>query len=355
MSPNDATPSTPPVAPPPSVSPPVFHNPLVDGYTPPMPQPESAPAPASTTPAQDFATELPPEPLPVHPPADPSVLDLQDLEEPHPPVIQAAPVRLAPVPKGNDVHAQGLAESAYSQPFSNVPAPHVAEAALMPLVPHKKKSSHTPLIIMLVLVLVGGLVLGAWYLSTKLPTAQKGTSTSTPTPASQAKRDTSRKNLPLGYAQVETECYYLQVPENPEIQVNKDCRLAVAYGATKSSTVVVSPYKDFDLVGADPTADQGKAQKFDSGKILEGLISSTTAGRTVAERQDIKVGNIDTVKVTSTSSSNGEVVAYAFIVLPDADQSFEEKKFIAFIVTGAYNDEASRTAFDNLLKNWQWK
>lgn len=356
MSPNDPTSANVPETPPTNVSPPVFHNPLVEGYTPPASQPVGEPLvqpqPEPVLPSEPVVPA--PPPAPDLAPA-PSVMDLQDEDYPHPPPIQPAPVRLAPVPRGNDVHAQGLADSAQTQPFSTVPAAHVAEAAALPLVSTPKKSSRKPLTIVISAIALLVLGVGGWYAGTKLASSKKPVSQSTPTPKNTPKRDTDRKNLAVGYARVETPCYTVQLPEQNEVQVNKDCRLAVAYGETKASTVVVSPYKDFDLVGSsDQTDDKGQVKQFDSSKILEGLIASTTAGRTVAERQDIKVGNIDTVKVTSTSSSNGEVVAYAFIVLPESDQSFEEKKFIAFIVTGAYNDEASRAAFDNLLSNWQW-
>lgn len=356
MSPSDQSPILPsmPSQDPPVVAPPpaVFHNPLAAGYE----DKTTALPPLSThdtsvaAPTQEYVQPAP------QPQPEPSVLDLQDHVMPPPPV-SVGTVRLAAVPRGNDLHAQGLAASAHGEPFGAPVAPHVAEAASLPLSSPAGTSRGNSL--MVKLAVIAGLLLllgGGGLLAYKALGTKKVTPSSTPTPTSVSKRDTSQKQLPLGYVQTQTDCYTVQVPTNPEVQLNRDCRLSLTYGEKKTSSIVISPYKDFDLVGSsDTSTDQSKASTFDSRKILEGLISSTTAGRTVAERQDIKVGNIDTVKITSSSTTNGEIVAYAFIVLPVSDQKFAEKSFIAFIVTGAYSDDASKVAFDHVLQSWQWQ
>lgn len=364
MSPNDELTTPPTHEPAASAQVPVFHNPLTQQ---PLQQSE-VPKPAVVDMAQpvvptiEFAVpQMDPAPQPEQVPTampapqaeqarvEPSVLDLQGAPIPHP--VMPAPVRLAPVPKGEATHAAGLAATAHTQPFQSIPPAHVAEAAMLPIAKKPSKMSRKPLILGIVCAVI--LVLGGtgWYMIAQLTDSKKSTSQPTPTPTS-LKRDTTRKAIQPGNVAVISDCYGIQVPVDPDIQVNKDCRMSIVYGSAKTSTVVISPYKDFDLVGSDTQED---TKQFDSNKILDGLIASTTSGRTIADRQSLKVGNIDTVKITSTSSANGETVAYAFIVLPESDQQFKEKKIIAFIVTGAYNDDSSRAAYDAVLAHWQWQ
>jgi len=170
-------------------------------------------------------------------------------------------------------------------------------------------------------------------------------------------RDTKLKALYQGYEKVSTDCYVLQVPSVPRTDVNKDCQLSVFYGPQKTSSVVVSAFREFDFVATEATPNQSNQKtQFDSKKILEGLITNATSGKAVSSRQDIKVGNLSAVKIVASAQTGGEPgVAYVFIVLPETDQQFREKTFTAFIVTGAYNDDFSRKGFDQAMSSWTWQ
>jgi len=174
-------------------------------------------------------------------------------------------------------------------------------------------------------------------------------------------RDTTEKPLQPFAEKVATDCYLLQVPTPKEIQVNKDCALSLVYGEQKISSIFVSPQREFDIVAGDDQATTAQtspstAIRFDSQKYLDSLIAKAVSSDLIVTRETIKVAGLDATKVVGRSASSASpAVAYVFIVLPDTDQKFAEKTFIAFIITGAYNDDYSRKGFDQAISTWSWK
>jgi hypothetical protein len=65
---------------------------------------------------------------------------------------------------------------------------------------------------------------------------------------------------------------------------------------------------------------------------------------------------LEATKVVGKKDASSTVdVAYTFIIMPEGDMIFGEKKFVAFMVTGAYNDDYSRKGYDQFLSTWSWK
>jgi len=289
----------------------------------------------------------------------PSELDAIDLESPlipDPAPIAPAPVRLAPEAGGT------IAPLA----SSNVP-PHIAARAAQNVnqvsaaaqslgksnVP-KKRPFRTIMILVALLVFLGG----GGYVGWSLYRARFAAPSPSQTATLSSVRDTSVKELAGGYERLETGCYSIQIPTQPRVDINKDCQLSVFYGAQKVSSVVVSTFRDFDFVAQDSeqASASPSAQRFDSKRVMEALITNATTGKSISARQDIKIGNIDAVKIVGAAQAGGDpVYVNVFIVLPESDQQFAERNFIALTITGAYNDSYSRKTFDHVLDTWTWK
>lgn len=358
----------PPQPAPPAIDPvPVFQNPLApEGpVAPPQPlTPQPAQVPAATpvvqsTPIEPPMTAQEPVPAPIQPTpppvAPPTVSHMSD------DILAPAPVRLAPVPRADDAHADGAMASSQTVPFGGaMPASSSGAAITSPAAqtPTKKGSKWKFVLIGLAALLVlGGGTATALFLTAK-PASQ-------PTPSvSQALnpvRDTTEKPLQPFAEKVTTDCYVLQVPIPKEVQVNKDCSLSLVYGEQKISSIFVSPQREFDIVAGEDQANNvqnspSTAVRFDSQKYLDSLIAKAVSSDLIVTRETIKVAGLDATKVVGRSASSATpAVAYVFIVLPETDQKFEEKTFIAFIITGAYNDDFSRKGFDQAISTWSWK
>ncbi len=359
---------------------PVFQNPLApEGPAAPVssPQPlvpEVQPQPIVQQPAQAPVVDpviQPPQPSnppmavqepvpapmqPAPPPvAQPTVSHMSD------DILAPAPVRLAPVPRADDAHADGAMTSSQSVPFGGaMPASSTGAAMATPTAqtPTKKGSKWKIVLIGLaVLLVLGGGTATALFLAMK-PTPQP---TPSATQALSPVRDTAEKPLQPFAEKVSTDCYVLQVPTPKEIQVNKDCSLSLVYGEQKISSIFVSPQREFDIVAGEDQPNNAQsspstAVRFDSQKYLDSLIAKAVSSDLIVTRETIKVAGLDATKVVGRSASSATpAVAYVFIVLPETDQKFEEKTFIAFIITGAYNDDFSRKGFDQAISTWSWK
>lgn len=339
----------------PPANPPVFHNPLAQAYgdhTGQLPPPAvSTPQPPAINP-KPFTPPPPPPagPAPVPPapaPAQPTVNQLPQS------VVKPAPVRLAPEPKADDYHAAAATQSAHATPFGT-PVSQVNTSTMPTPVPAKKsrKGLVVGLIIGLSLMVIG---VGAFFL---LRPAKKPT---TPSPTSSvvasSKRDTQEKSVQPFSQKVMTECYVTQVLVPVDTQLNKDCTLDVRYGEQKVSSITVSPQRDFNLV-ADQSSGQASdgTTRFDTEKYLDALIANAISKDLIVTREKLTVGGLEATKVVGKQqASSASIVAYVFIVLPEGDRKFNEKTFVAFIITGAYNDDYSRKGFDQALSTWSWK
>ncbi|MCC7543649.1 hypothetical protein IT415_02975 [bacterium] len=360
-------------------TPPVFHNPLAQGYTdrtaqlPDLTSGQSLPVQPTTDvnaapqPVVSSQQTTPTTPLVSIPPSESSATpaalfdvpgaasgpesDIDTPLIPDPTPIQPAPVRLAQDPKTGSfplpatnvpphltAPAQGTTNQAASLSRTNVPKQHPIRRLLI-------------ILAVVFVLLIGGFV--GWRVYQQRAVVQP-----TPSTAVTPVRDTAVKALASGYERLETACYSLQIPNQPRVDVNKDCQLSVFYGTQKVSSVVVSTFRDFDFVAEDTTqaSSSPSAQRFDSKRVLDALITNATTGKAISARQDIKIGNIDAVKVVGAAQAGGDpVYVNVFIVLPESDQQFAEKNFIAFTITGAYNDSYSRKTFDHVIDTWSWK
>lgn len=335
-----AVPEVPIAYPTPSSStfnPPSFQNPLATSHGEHTQQLPNITAPVS----------LPEPPVSIEPPlpAEPVATPVA----PYTPV--PAPVRLAPEPRADDFHAAAHIQEAGAAPFSGAVPPTPPPTVLPP--PPVRASQHRrlPLIVAAVAVIILALGSGLFIL---LRGNSEAPASPTPSVAA-AIRDRAEKPTQVGLKKAETACYALQVPLNPTVNSQGECKLDLVYGEQKVSSIVVSTYRDFDLV--TPTDSQNSAEnRFNSDQFLQELIKNTTTGKTVIKQESLTVGNLPAQKIIVGDVANPATqVVYVYIVLPETDQQFEEKKFIAFIVTGAYNDEYSRKNFDEALKLWYWK
>lgn len=337
--------------PPASFDPPAFHNPLATGYQ------QHANLPPLTPPPPPETPPMQPSPAPT---TQPSIAEVQAAQPIHPEnPITPAPVRLAPEPRANIAHGQDHEAAATGQPYRGVPTP-IPSAGLPALPPLQAPAASKPvrkgrlllfgaLGILLVAVLTYSIY---WYGQSKrqgvTPSASPSTKSTT--------RNTAEPALIAGAARLSTDCYQIQLPSGYDVRSNKDCLLDAVYGPQKTASITISTFKEFDLVLTD---DQNKSQsvgRFDSRKVLDALIKNATDGRSVASRETIKVGGLEAEKIVARGESQtAETAAYVFIVLPETDQQFAEKKFIAFIATGVYNDDYSRKGFDQALSTWTWK
>lgn len=367
---------------------PAFKNPLAQGYVnhtaslPPEPstpttpispitqvQPTSppltpvAPQPTAIAPANPLlantnhaanseVTYQAPAPVPA-PRSEPSPNVHRISEE----ILGPAPVRLAPVPKADDSHAQGLQSASSVTPFGGlsggVSQPTVAQLNTAP----KKRSPIIIIVSIVGAVLVIGVALAIFGLMGRRPVP---TPTTTTTTLPSAQRDKTEKALAPFAEKVTTDCYVIQAPSPVQIQDNKNCSLSIVYGEQKISSIFVSPQREFDLVAGttSPSASPNSSSepaRFDSQKYLDSLIVNAITQDQILSRETIKVAGLDATKVVKKAADGKPGVAYVFIVMPESDRKFQEKTFIAFIVTGAYNDDVSRKAFDQALSNWYWK
>lgn len=264
-----------------------------------------------------------------------------------------APVRLAPAPRADDRHALAHQQAASQTPFSGQAPLESPQAPV--LIPQANIGRQTKWKLPVMIGGIGLLVASvmAWQLIGKRSAAQPTTTPQASVAASVRSRDAQA--LQGGNTKVETPCYVIQVPINPTVNNNAECKLDLAYGEQKISSIIISTYRDIDLVSPTGTS-AADDQAFDQKKFLEELITNTTTGRTIIKRESILVGNLPAEKViVGEANKSTSQVAYTYIVLPESDQQFNEKKFIAFIVTGAYGDTASQQGYDNALKWWYWK
>ncbi len=370
----------------PAITPPVFHNPLAQGYVEktaqlpditatqpassssevanqPSPAPVGVPVPPQlpntaeqqqSTPQPAVATPDSAQPSPVIS----NELDAIDLESPlipDPAPIAPAPVRLAPESGGTiaPLASSNVPPHIAARAAQNVSQASAAQSLGKSNVP-KKRSLRTIIIVVILLSLLAGGSYVGWNVYRTRFAAPTPSQTATLSPI----RDTSVKELASGYERLQTGCYSIQIPSQPRIDINKDCQLSVFYGSQKVSSVVVSTFRDFDFVAQDSeqASASPSAQRFDSKRVMEALITNATTGKSISARQDIKIGNIDAVKIVGAAQAGGDpVYVNVFIVLPESDQQFAERNFIAMTITGAYNDSYSRKTFDHVLDTWTWK
>lgn len=348
---------------------PVFRNPLAQGYensttqlppmqpAAPMPQPPYQPQdPSPTNPptvADSGSAQISPQPTANSSGQQPMVSELSDLP------MRPAPVRLAPVPRGDDLHAGGLQNSSQSMPFntavaSNIPSP----------VPPANPSINTPkrkpiglivgIAVGIVLLLVSGIG-GYAYLRLRKskPSGEVNESI-----AVKSVRDRVERPVQPFSERISTDCYIAQALTPVETQQNKDCALSITYGEQKISSIFVSALGQFDVTTDSATTNsaQNTGGNIDTKKYLEALIVDIIPKDLVTTREDVKVGGLEATKVVGKKdATSGVDVAYAFIILPEGDKAFGEKTFVAFIVTGAYNDDYSRKGFNQFLSTWSWK
>ncbi len=351
------------------VNPPVFHNPLAashDAHTQQLPavsSPTNEQMPMQTSPS---ATETPsiaqpvvnrPPTTPVSPPASAALPVSQLPDSP----IRPAPVRLAPEPRADDAHAASAVASASVTPFGAQPAtqsvpttPQTPPGQAAAPKSHRKKIIGITAGIGIVLILAAA---GAVVLTPKKAVKNQ---TQAPTLASST-RDTTERPLQPFAQKVSSDCYIFQVPIPSEVQTNKDCLLSVVYGEQKVSTITVSPQREFDVVAEDNSSNstntnQNQSVRFNTEKYLEALIANAIPKELILTRETVTVGKLNGTKVVGKKDANGQpVVAYVFVVLPEGDRKFNEKTFVAFVMTGAYNDDYSRKGFDQAIATWSWK
>ena len=382
MNPNDPNAPQPIPAPePPASTPPqpsaddvpVFRNPLAQGYEggtsqlPPIPPTTSEITPPNPVPAPDPAslpTPLAPTPSPLVEPqsepispvatAQPTVSELSNSP------IKPAPVRLAPVPRSDDMHAGGLQSTSQAMPFGGGTSENIAPApATSSALPAANTAKRKPIglivglavgLVVILLAAIGGYA----YITSRKdapPTAAPSTSTG-------SVRDKTEKPTQPFSEKVSTDCYVAQSLTPVDTQQNKDCALSITYGEQKISSIFVSALGQFDIATEENagTNTQNSSNSLDTQKYLEALIADIIPKDLVTTREDIKVGGLDAVKVVGKKdAASGVDVAYVFIILPEGDRTFGEKNFVAFIVTGAYNDDYSRKGFDQFLSTWSWK
>ena len=381
MNPNDPNAPQPIPAPePPASTPPqpsaddvpVFRNPLAQGYEggtsqlPPIPPTTSEITPPNPVPAPDPAslpTPLAPTPSPLVEPqsepispvatAQPTVSELSNSP------IKPAPVRLAPVPRSDDMHAGGLQSTSQAMPFGGGTSENIAPApATSSALPAANTAKRKPIglivglavgLVVILLAAIGGYA----YITSRKdapPTAAPSTSTG-------SVRDKTEKPTQPFSEKVSTDCYVAQSLTPVDTQQNKDCALSITYGEQKISSITVSPQRDFNLV-ADQSSGQASdgTTRFDTEKYLDALIANAISKDLIVTREKLTVGGLEATKVVGKQqASSASIVAYVFIVLPEGDRKFNEKTFVAFIITGAYNDDYSRKGFDQALSTWSWK
>lgn len=372
--------SEPPVNPPPSQPPaevPVFHNPLAQSYEdgtaqlpaiPSNPAPEPPIPPVAPAPILEPVLQYPdtppiaqpsvpvPQPQPVPPPAPPSPPMVSELADSP---IKPAPVRLAPVPRNDDMHADGLQATSQAAPFGASPENVPLASAAPSGIPAVSKAPRKPIglivgiaigVVILLVAAIGG------YAFIASRTNQPAVSSS-PVAAGSVRDKTEKPTQPFS-EKISTDCYIAQSLTPVEIQQNKDCALSITYGEQKISSIFVSALGQFDIATDDDEASQAQndANASNTQNYLDALITDIIPKDLVTTREDIKVGNLDATKVVGKKDEASAVdVAYVFIILPEGDKTFGEKTFVAFIVTGAYNDDYSRKGFDQFLSTWSWK
>lgn len=341
---------------------PVFHNPLAQSYEngtaqlPPI-EPISQPEPTNVnpipTPVPQSVSFQSPQPVQTPPaPVQPTVDELTNLP------IKPAPVRLAAVPRSDDAHAGGLQASSQTIPFGGTPVNTVAPSVQAVPTPTPNVAKRKP--IGLIVGIASGLVvlliaaIGGYVFFTSKKTI---TPTATPVVVGSVRDKTEKPTQPFS-EKISTDCYMAQSLTPVEIQQNKDCALSITYGEQKISSIFVSALGQFDIAtdSSSGSTTQNNVQGIDTKKYLEALIVNIIPKDLVTTREDIKVGGLSAVKVVGKKDAASAVdVAYVFIILPEGDRTFGEKDFVAFIVTGAYNDDYSRKGFDQFLSTWSWK
>lgn len=361
---------------------PVFRNPLAQGYedhtsqlpamsvqptTLPSPQPAPAPSPinpssppepsppvASPPVPPNEAAAPPPASQPVEPvSAQPKVSQLSAS------FVQPAPVRLAPVPRSDDIHAGGLQAASQATPFNTLPENTPPRPAAAPMaVPAQKKTKSIGVIIGVasgVVVLILGII--GFYAYQTMRNKTNTVQTNAPSKAESVRDKTEKPTQPFS-EKITTDCYVAQSLTPVETQQNKDCDLSINYGEQKTSSIFVSALSEFDVVtdGGDEQSSQNSSSEIDTNKYLDALIADIIDKELVTVRETTQVGNLEATKVVGKKDASSTVdVAYTFIILPEGDMIFGEKKFIAFTVTGAYNDDYSRKGYDQFLSTWSWK
>ncbi len=381
MNPNDPNAPQPMPAPePPASTPPqpsaddvpVFRNPLAQGYEdgtsqlPPIPPATPQATPQDPMPAPDFTNQVPasvptPSPLaePQAEPVLPAVTAQPTVSELSSSPIKPAPVRLAPVPRNDDMHAGGLQSTSQTMPFGGAPE-NTAPAPVAPSAsPVANTAKRKPIglivglavgLVVILLAAIGGYA----YIASR----KDSTPTATPSTSAGSVRDKTEKPTQPFSEKVSTDCYVAQSLTPVDTQQNKDCALSITYGEQKISSIFVSALGQFDIATEESagTNTQNSSNSIDTQKYLEALIVDIIPKDLVTTREDIKVGGLDAVKVVGKKdAASGVDVAYVFIILPEGDRTFGEKNFVAFIVTGAYNDDYSRKGFDQFLSTWSWK
>jgi hypothetical protein len=285
--------------------------------------------------------------------AQPKVSELSDTP------IKPAPVRLAPVPRSDDVHAAGLQASSKNAPFGTV---HENTAPTPVIAPKVATSAPKTKSIWMIVAIAGGVVfilLAAIGFYTYQLTRNKSKTVATTTPSkAESVRDKTEKPIQPFSEKIVTNCYVAQALTPVVVDNNKDCSLSLTYGEQKSSSIFVSALSSFDIVtdNASENSAENSSSEIDMDKYMENLMSEVIDKDLVTERTSMEVGNLAATKVAGKKDANSNTeVAYTYIALPEEERVFGEKQFIAFIVTGAYNDEYSRKGYDQFLTTWSWK
>lgn len=140
--------------------------------------------------------------------------------------------------------------------------------------------------------------------------------------------------LPDGYKQVVRDCYSFGIVSQTTIDFTKTaCNIGAKFGATSQYSITITP----------STAAVGDLTTF----------SNTLKAGTPISNDKIQLNNIDAVKIVqSVSGTTQQVIA---VIPTGKNYTFNGAPVTAFTITTSYNDDASKTVSDNIVKTWAWK
>ncbi len=140
--------------------------------------------------------------------------------------------------------------------------------------------------------------------------------------------------LPDGYKQVVRDCYSFGIVSQTTIDFTKTaCNIGAKFGATSQYSITVTP----------STAAVGDLTTF----------SNTLKAGTPISNDKIQLNNIDAIKlVQSVNGTTQQVIA---VIPTGKNYTFNGAPVTAFTITTSYNDDASKTVSDNIVKTWAWK
>ncbi len=140
--------------------------------------------------------------------------------------------------------------------------------------------------------------------------------------------------LPDGYKQVVRDCYSFGIVSQTTIDFAKTaCNIGAKFGANSQYSITVTP----------STAAVGDLTTF----------SNTLKAGTPISNDKIQLNNIDAVKIVQ--SVNGTTQQVIAVIPTGKNYTFNGAPVTAFTITTSYNDDASKTVSDNIVKTWAWK